>query len=216
MAFGDLSDHGQERSRRQRNRYARPLGCRPQPIERAVGRPRLLMRLVEIEAHAEHAGPALPAVHQRSALRTIQREPAEDREAVRMGANRVDRELVRIRVPHRRMDHRAIDAGCIHAGERLVLGIGFLPMVGRRRALRPDVYLGIDDHHGASPLLMAARHGSSATVKARRWALKSVCLSEGFQGLRPWRGSGRSPGLLRSQLPSRVRHSADCFGRDSA
>ena len=39
------------------------------------------MRLIEREAQAEHARPALPGVDQRAALRAVEREVAEDRRA---------------------------------------------------------------------------------------------------------------------------------------
>ena len=104
----------QELGREQRDRYARPLRRRPQPVHGPVGRPRLHVRLQKGEAQAEHAGAAFPAIDQRPAFGPIERETAEDREAVGMGAHRRDRQLVRIRVPARRMQQCAIDAGRVH------------------------------------------------------------------------------------------------------
>ena len=48
------------------------------------------------KTEAEHAGPVLPGVDQSPALRAVEVEPAQDREAVRMGARRLDGEFVRI------------------------------------------------------------------------------------------------------------------------
>ena len=87
------------------------------------------MSLVGIEAQAEHARPLLPVRDEIAAVRVVEIEPAHDRKAVGVFAHRCDRQLVRVRVPQHRVDQRPVDAGLIHAGDRLLGRIGFLTMV---------------------------------------------------------------------------------------
>jgi hypothetical protein len=114
MAFCHLPDDWEEIRRGQRHGYAGALGCRPQPIDSAICRPGTLMRLIEREAQAEHPRPALPTINQRAALRAIEGEVPQDREPVGMLACRLNRQLVGIGVPSRRMDHGRVDASFIH------------------------------------------------------------------------------------------------------
>src|SRR3989442_6849661 len=150
MSLRDLADLREEAGCEQRDGKPGALGRRPQPVDRAVGRPRLLMRLQEGEAQAQHPGPALPAVDQAATLGPIEREISQDREPVGMLAVRLDRLLVGVRIPRgRRMDHCRVDARVVHLLQQLVLREGrHLPVMGiRRLAARPDVDLRIDDLH---------------------------------------------------------------------
>jgi hypothetical protein len=51
-----------------------PLAGSPEPVERAVGPPALLMRLVECETEAEHAGTLPPILDDILAIRGLQVE----------------------------------------------------------------------------------------------------------------------------------------------
>src|SRR5262245_15593256 len=105
MAFCDLPDDRDKIRRCQRHGYSGALGGRPQPVDGAICWPGALMRLIEREAQAKHAGPALPAIDQRAALRAIEGEVPQDREPIGMLARRLDRQLTRIRVPSWWMNH---------------------------------------------------------------------------------------------------------------
>ena len=67
-----------------------------------------------------------------------------------MLARRLDRQLVGIGVPSRRMDHGRVDAGFIHLLQQIVLREGGDLSVARVRGfvVGPDVDLCIDDQHG--------------------------------------------------------------------
>src|SRR5437016_8769958 len=105
MAFCHLPYGREEIRRGQRHGYPGTLGCRPQPVDAAIRRPGALMRLIEREAQAEHSRPALPAIKQRAALRAIEGEVSQDREPIGMLACRLNRQLVRVGIPSRWMDH---------------------------------------------------------------------------------------------------------------
>jgi hypothetical protein len=83
-----------------------------------------------------------------AAVRVVEIEPAHDRETIGVFAYRLDRELVRIRVPQHRVDQCPVDAGLIHPRDRLLRRIRFLAMVRGRRALFPEMDLSVDDQHG--------------------------------------------------------------------
>src|SRR5256712_4839592 len=130
-------------------------------------------RLVEDVAQAEHAGLLLPS---RQEIGLVQREIAEDGEALRMAARGVERDLVRARIPRRRLDHRRIDAGADHVVERLVLRVRHLAVRRARLAARPQVDLRVDDFHhsGISPASLttfAMRSYSSRTKRANSTGL---------------------------------------------
>ena len=72
------------------------------------------MRLLKCEAEAEHSWPLLPAIEQSAALRAIEGEVPQDREAVRVLAGSLNCHLIGIRIPARRMDHGGVDARGIH------------------------------------------------------------------------------------------------------
>src|SRR6516165_1668220 len=111
------------------------------------------MRLGESVAQPEHAGPALPGVDQRSVLRFVEREVAEDRKAVRIFGRCLFGDLSRVRVPARRVQQTGIDLGGIHVADALLSAIrGYLAMrrIGRRSG-RPDVNLRVDYQHGVPP-----------------------------------------------------------------
>jgi hypothetical protein len=85
--------------------------------------------LVGIEAQAEHARPLLPVRDEVASLGVVEIEPAHDRKTVGVFAHRLDRQLVRVRVPQHRVDQRPVDAGRVHGRNRLFGRIGFLAMV---------------------------------------------------------------------------------------
>ena len=74
----------------------------------------------------------------------------KDAEFVRVQARSLDGENVdRLAERAGRMDHRAIDPGRGHFGQRIIDRIGRdLAMVRAHLAVLPDVDLGIDDQHG--------------------------------------------------------------------
>ena len=65
-----------------------------------------------------------------------------------MRACRLDGQLVRIGVPHHRVDHRSIDAGGVHGRQRFILQKRRLPVMGGWRAFGPEVDLCVNNHHG--------------------------------------------------------------------
>ncbi len=121
----------------------------PEPVERAVGPPGFLVRLVEGEAETEHARALAPVGDDLLAIRALEIEMPEDAEFVRVLAHRLDGVSVdRFSKRAGRMDHGAIDPGRGHLGERIFNGIGRnLAMVRAHLAVAPDVDLRIDDQH---------------------------------------------------------------------
>ena len=151
MALRDLAHRGQVGRREERDRQARALRRGPEPVHRPVGRPRALVRLQQREAQPEHPRPLLPAVDQAPARGGVEREIAEDRQAIRMAARRLHRQLVGVRVPRGgRVDDRAVDARLVHLGQQIVGGVGLdLPVVRvGGLVVGPDVDLRVDDQHG--------------------------------------------------------------------
>src|SRR6266850_1736793 len=168
MALGEPLHLRQVRGRGERDRDAVARRAGPEPFELAALEPGRVPRLVEDVAQAEHAGLLLPAG---KVLRLLQREVAEDGEALRMALRGVDGDLVRARIPGRRLDHRRADAGTHHVVERLLLRVRHLPVRGARLAARPQVDVGVDDfHHSgtrpASLTTFAMRSYSSRTKRA--------------------------------------------------
>src|SRR5438445_124013 len=89
-------------------RHARDVGG-PEPVEAAGGPPALLLRLIEGEAEAEHAGPLPPVAHDLLAVWRLQIEMSEDAEFVGVRLDRLDGELVDLLAQgRRRMDNRGI------------------------------------------------------------------------------------------------------------
>src|SRR5439155_26134225 len=138
------------------------------------------MWLVEGEAKPEHARPLAPAGDDLFAVWALQIEMSEDAELVAMLAHRFDSEDVDgLAERAGRMDHRAIDAGRGHLGQRIIDRIGRdLAMVRAHLAVLPEMDLRIDDQHGSPPaaeltstrhlrlflraaILLAARHPTS-------------------------------------------------------
>ena len=112
------------------------------------------MRLIEREAEAEHAWPALPAVDQRTALRAIEWKIPQNGKPVRMLAGRLDRQLIGVGVPARWMNHGRVDARFGHLLRDIVLRIARYLSVRRigRQAALPDMDLRVDNQHNV-PLL---------------------------------------------------------------
>src|SRR5439155_19609268 len=108
------------------------------------------MWLVEGEAKPEHARPLAPAGDDLFAVWALQIEMSEDAELVAMLAHRFDSEDVDGFAERAgRMDHRAIDPGRGHLGQRIVDRKGRdLAMLRAHLAVLPEVDLGIDDQHG--------------------------------------------------------------------
>ncbi len=111
------------------------------------------MRLVEGEPEPEHARPLAPVGNDVLAIRALEVEMPEDAELGRVSAHRLDGQHVdRLAERAGRMDHRAIDAGRSHLGQRVIDRIrGNLAMVRAHPAVLPEVDLGIDDQHGGPP-----------------------------------------------------------------
>src|SRR5207245_9746921 len=111
------------------------------------------MWLVEGRATAEHARPLAPAGHDLYAVRALKIEMSEESELVAMLAHRFDSEDVDGFAERAgRMDHRAIDPGRGHLGQRIIGRIGRdLAMLRAHLAVLPEVDLGIDDQHGFLP-----------------------------------------------------------------
>src|SRR5207237_8503359 len=84
MALGDLAESLHVAAGQQADWIALLLAGVPEPVERPVGPPCLLLRLVEGEAEAEHARPRAPVLDDLFAVRRLQHEIAEDAELVRV------------------------------------------------------------------------------------------------------------------------------------
>ena len=97
------------------------------------------------------------------AIRAFEVEMPEDAEFGGVQARRLDGENVdRLAERAGRMDHRAIDPGRGHLGQRIVDRIGRdLAMVRAHLAVLPDVDLGIDDQHGFLPDECGPRPGET-------------------------------------------------------
>src|SRR5881296_2028187 len=113
------------------------------------------MRLVEREPEPEHPRPIAPALDDLLAIGALEIEMPEDAELVGVPAHRLHGEHVdRLAQRAGRMDHRAIDPGRGHLGQRIIDRIGRdLAMLRAHLAVLPEVDLGIDDQHG---VLLAA------------------------------------------------------------
>ena len=115
MALGDFGESGHVPAGEEPDRQLLPFAGRPEPVERAVGPPALLMRLVEREAKAEHAGALPPVLDDRLAIRALQVEMPENAEFVRVPADRLDRQLVDLLAERAgRMNDRRVDPGLRH------------------------------------------------------------------------------------------------------
>src|SRR2546430_3745680 len=104
-------------------------------------------------------------------MRLVQREIAEDGEALRMAARGLEHDFVRARIPGRRQEHRGMHPGAVHVGERLFRRVRLLPVRGARRAAGPEMDVRVDDlaHSGARPASLttfAMRSYSSRTKRA--------------------------------------------------
>src|SRR5262249_55524702 len=121
----------------------------PEPVERAVGPPGFLMRLVEGEPEAEHARALAPVGHDLFAVGALEIEMPEDAELVRMLAPAVDRLHVdRLAERAGWMDHRAVDPCRGHLFQRVIDRIGRnLAMLGTHSGVLPEVDLRIDYQH---------------------------------------------------------------------
>jgi hypothetical protein len=153
VARGDRAEVGHMSAGQQDDRQPFLLARRPEPVERAVGPPALLVRLVEGEAEAEHARPLPPVFDDVEPIRVLQVEIPQDTECVRVLARRFDRERVdRLAKRAGRMDHRCIDPGRRHLLQGVVHREGRdLPVLRRHSGIFPEVYLCIDDLHRVPP-----------------------------------------------------------------
>ena len=165
VALGDAVDLGQQAGRRDHQRDAGLLGRRPEPVEPPLGQHLLEARRAEGDADAEHAGLLLPVRQARGVRRIAMVEPAHHREAVGPASRRVERQVVALALPGRRHDDRAVDAGLIHAEDQRVgrqrLRAVLAPEAvrrprPRRRTVRPDMDLRVDDEHAGLLLAMSA------------------------------------------------------------
>src|SRR5262245_7975934 len=112
------------------------------------------MRLVESKPEPEHARPLAPAGDDLFTVRALEIEVPKDAELARVQARRFDRLSVDgLAEGAWRVDHRAIDTGGGHLGERVVDRIRRnLPVMGAHLGVAPDVDLGIDYQHACSGL----------------------------------------------------------------
>ena len=91
-------------------------------------------------------------------VRLTQREGAEDREAARIVAHRLEGHLGGVGIPARRMDHRGVDAALVHQSHRLLgrerrdLAMGHVA----RQPATPEMDLGVHDAHHAPPSSVAS------------------------------------------------------------
>ena len=168
MTFRDRANPRQKRRCLKRNRNVKAFGHRPQPAQRAVVRPGLRPRIGEVESQSLHPGPAFPGIDRSALICLIQIEPAHNGEAIRMGSRRFDGQLIRIRVPHYRVDHRAIDAGGVHSRQRIFLQKWCLAMMDRGCAFGPEVYLSVNNHHGGCLSLRDANDAAGVRRCRRR------------------------------------------------
>src|SRR5712691_10028035 len=149
MPLGDRAEGCHVAARQQPDRQPLLLAGGPEPGERAVGPPGLLVRLVEGKAEAEHARPLPPILDDVEPVRRRQIEIPEDAELVGMRFDRFDRQRVhRLAERAGRMEHRGIDPGLCHLLQRIFFRIGRdLPVMRRHLGVLPDVDLRIDDQH---------------------------------------------------------------------
>src|SRR5919106_5125540 len=94
MAFSDLAEIGHMAATQQTDWQPFLLARGPKPVERAIGPPALLVRLVEGEAEAEHTRPLPPVFDDVEPIRALQVKIAQDTEFVRVLAHRVDRQRI--------------------------------------------------------------------------------------------------------------------------
>jgi hypothetical protein len=155
MPFRDPGDHRQELRDEEGDGDARTLRRRPEPVDGAIGHPRLLVGAQEGVTEAEHAGTALPAVDQLAVLRLVELEAAHDREAVGVLARGVDGEVVRAGIPAGGMKQDRVHACFVHSFEDVVFRERGERAVHRENwaVIGPDVHLGVDDLHSRAPLV---------------------------------------------------------------
>src|SRR4030095_10145283 len=111
MPLRDLLERVHVAAGQEPDRQCRLFASGPEPVERTVGPPALLMRLVESEPEPEHARPLAPAGAGFFPVRALKIEMPEDAELVRVHPHRIDRLNVDVLAEGAwRMDHRAIDA----------------------------------------------------------------------------------------------------------
>src|SRR3981081_176989 len=94
MALGDLAQSLHVAAGEQTDRIALLLAGVPEPVERPVGPPCLLLRLIECEAKAEHARALPPVLDDLLAIGSLQMEIAEDAELVGVMLHRCDGDSV--------------------------------------------------------------------------------------------------------------------------
>src|SRR5438034_11660941 len=94
MSLGDLRQRRHVATGEEPDGQSSLLACRPEPVERAVGPPRLLLRLVEGEPKPEHARPLAPSGDDLFAIGALEIEMPEDAELVGVPAHRLDSEDV--------------------------------------------------------------------------------------------------------------------------
>src|SRR5687768_237149 len=132
MPLGDLSEYRDIFTRDEKTEaQVRLLARLPEPIERAVGQPRLLMWLAEAVPKPQHARRAFaPMRDDGLPSRALEVEMSEDAEPVRVALHRFDGVGVDgVAERAGRMDHRTVDPGRFHLGQRLVVRIrGVLAM----------------------------------------------------------------------------------------
>ena len=143
MALGDPAEIGHVPAGQQADRQLLALAGGPEPVERAVRPPALLVRLVEREAETQHARPLPPVPDDVLAVRALQVEMPEDAELVRMRLYRLDRlHIDRFAQCAGRMNDRGIDPRLGHLLQGVVDVIGRdLPVLRRHPRVFPEMDL---------------------------------------------------------------------------
>ena len=102
----------------------------------------------------------------------------QDRAAAGMLLGSLSSDLVGMRIPARRIEHRPVDAGCIHLPQRIVLGVDSNLAVRRigREAVFPDMDLRVNNQHGILLLCFDTVHiwqvnTMACQLRSRRGAL---------------------------------------------
>src|SRR5262245_65501284 len=90
MALRDLLERVHVAAGEKPDRQSRLFASGPEPVERTIGPPVLLMRLVESKTEPEHARPLAPAGDDFFSVRALQIEMPEDAELVRVQPHRLD------------------------------------------------------------------------------------------------------------------------------
>ena len=158
MALGDPAELRQRIRRQRGDRNAGVFSGGPKPVEGAVVQPLPCGITEEPVPQTEHSRLLSPVCDACARFRAIERHRTHDREPAGVVPDRLERHVVRIRVPTRRMNDGGIDAPFVHQSDGLLRGEGrHLPMREVAwQAGAPEVNLGVDYLHRMLPTAVAA------------------------------------------------------------